>query len=155
MLFFEKSMPILPPVPPNVGIGITLKHMISYVEKKMKSDGIKFFRTQSPRHFEGGDWNQGGSCSRVQPLEREEVEELFSMEKNGTNTESRLVNQHLFEALKGSSFHVLDITHMSEFRADAHPSTAGGKKHEDCMHWCLPGLTDSWNDLLVALLKNL
>ncbi|KAK8942863.1 hypothetical protein KSP39_PZI009445 [Platanthera zijinensis] len=178
MLFFEKGMPILPLVPPDVGIDITLKHMISYVEKRMKFGGIKFFRTQSPRHFEGGDWNKGGSCRRVKPLAIEEillvtlrmlqnspllpeiklkifqVEDLFSLAKNGTNAEARSVNRHLFEALKGSSFRLLDITHMSEFRADAHPSITGGKKHEDCMHWCLPGLTDSWNDLLVALLQN-
>lgn len=152
MLFFEKGMPIFPLVPPDVGIGLTLKHMIAYVEKRMKSGGIKFFRTQSPRHFEGGDWNKGGSCRRVKPLATEEVEDLFSLEKNGTNAEARSVNRHLFQALKGSSFRTLDITHMSEFRADAHPSTTGGKKHEDCMHWCLPGLTDSWNDLLAALL---
>ncbi|XP_020677063.1 protein trichome birefringence-like 13 [Dendrobium catenatum] len=155
MLFFEKGMPVLPTISPDVGISITLKHMISYIEKRMKSDGIKFFLTLSPRHFEGGEWNQGGSCRRVQPLGIKEVEDLFSLEKNGTNVEVRLVNQHLMKALKGSSFHILNITHMSEFRADAHPSITGGKKHEDCMHWCLPGLTDSWIDLLISLLENL
>lgn len=67
--------------------------------------------------------------------------------------EARLVNQHLFKALKGSTFRILDITRMSEFRADAHPAKAGGKKHDDCMHWCLPGLTDTWNDLLVTQLQ--
>lgn len=82
------------------------------------------------------------------------MEELFAIEKNGTNVEARLVNQHLYSALHGSSFQILDITHMSEFRADAHPSTAGGKKHDDCMHWCLPGVTDTWNDLFIAHLHN-
>lgn len=38
---------------------------------------------------------------------------------------------------------------MCEFGADAHPSTAGWKKHDDCMHWCLRGQTDTWNDLLL------
>lgn len=69
--------------------------------------------------------------------------------------EARLVNDHLSRALKGSDFHVLDITKLSEFRADAHPSTAGGKKHQDCMHWCLPGLTDTWNDIFVRLLEDI
>ncbi|KAJ4980710.1 hypothetical protein NE237_031547 [Protea cynaroides] len=154
MLFFEKDLPVIPPINPEDGLDMVLKHMISLVERT-QSRGIKFFRTQSPRHFEGGDWDQGGSCHRVQPLLPDQVEQLFSMEKNGTNVEVRLVNQHLFRALKGSSFHILDITRMSEFRADAHPSTAGGKKHDDCMHWCLPGITDYWNDLLVARLNNI
>lgn len=155
MLFFEKGMAVLPPVLPEHGMDMALKHMILYVEKRMGVHGIKFFRTQSPRHFEGGDWNEGGSCRRTQPLSPEQVEELFSLENKGTNMEARLVNQHLYKALEGSSFHILDTTTMSEYRADAHPSTAGGKKHEDCMHWCLPGLTDSWNDLLVTTLENL
>ncbi|KAJ4716062.1 Protein trichome birefringence-like [Melia azedarach] len=155
MLFFETDQPIIPPLPPDVGLDMVLKHMIQYVEKTARPGLIKLFRTQSPRHFEGGDWDQGGSCKRLQPLSSEQVEELFSLENNGTNIETRLVNQHLFEALKGSDFRILDITHMSEFRADAHPSMAGGKKHDDCMHWCLPGITDTWNDLFVTLLNDI
>ncbi|KAF3434581.1 hypothetical protein FNV43_RR21666 [Rhamnella rubrinervis] len=155
MLFFERSQPVIPPISPDEGLDIVLKHMVLFVEKKMRSGSIKFFCTQSPRHFEGGDWDQGGSCQRLKPLLPEQVEELFSLKNNGTNVEARLVNQHLLEALKGSDFQILDITHMSEFRADAHPSTAGGKKHDDCMHWCLPGITDTWNDLFVEYLNNI
>lgn len=152
------------------------------MEERTRQNAILLFRTQSPRHFEGGDWDQGGSCKRSQPLSPQEVtfiynvndyhqililhllmellitfqvEELFSIRNNGTNVETRLVNQHLHKALKGTKFRVMDITHMSEFRADAHPSTAGGKKHDDCMHWCLPGITDTWNDLFIAYLNNL
>lgn len=133
---------------------MVLKHMIPYMEEKARLGALKFFRTQSPRHFEGGDWDQGGSCQRDRPLSIEQVEELFSEKNNGTNVEARLVNKHLYKALKGSSFIILDITHLSEFRADAHPASAGGKKHDDCMHWCLPGITDTWNDLFIELLKS-
>ncbi|KDP36352.1 hypothetical protein JCGZ_09849 [Jatropha curcas] len=155
MLFFEKGQPVIPPIPPDVGLDKVLKSMILFVEKRMRPGGIEFFRTQSPRHFEGGDWDQGGSCPRVRPFSSEQVEGLFSLENNGTNVESRLVNQHLFQALNGSNFHILDITHLSEFRGDAHPSTAGGKRHDDCMHWCLPGMTDTWNDLFIMHLDSI
>ena len=84
-----------------------------------------------------------------------QVEKLFAVENNGTNVEARLVNQHLYKALTRSFLNVLDITRMTEFRADAHPSTSGGKKHDDCMHWCLPGITDTWNDLFIAHLDNI
>lgn len=84
-----------------------------------------------------------------------QVEQFFSVKNNGTNVETRLVNQHLQRALRGSNFKIMDITRMSEYRADAHPSTAGGKRHDDCMHWCLPGLTDTWNDLFVAHLNSI
>ncbi|GMQ01254.1 hypothetical protein CsSME_00047957 [Camellia sinensis var. sinensis] len=155
MLFFENGLPVMPPVPPDVGLDMVLKHTTSYVERRMRPSAILFFRTQSPRHFEGGEWDQGGSCQRLHPLLSQEVEELFSLRNNGTNVEARLVNQHLYKALNRSGFNVLDITRMSEFRADAHPSTAGGKKHDDCMHWCLPGITDTWNDLFIAYLNNI
>jgi hypothetical protein len=42
----------------------------------MRPNGKKFFRTQSPRHFEGGDWNEGGSCQRDKPLSAQEVLKL-------------------------------------------------------------------------------
>ena len=76
------------------------------------------------------------------------------MERNGTNVEARLVNGHIFRALVRSGFRALDVTHVSEFRADAHPAASGGKRHDDCMHWCLPGITDTWNDLLSAALES-
>lgn len=46
---------------------------MQFVDKEMHHHGIKFFRTQSPRHFEGGDWDQGGSCNRIHPLLAEQV----------------------------------------------------------------------------------
>ncbi|XP_051146353.1 protein trichome birefringence-like 13 [Andrographis paniculata] len=153
MLFFEKGVPVSPMITPDAGLDMVLRHMVSYVEKNVRPDAILFFRTQSPRHFEGGDWDQGGSCPRLQPLMPQEVDKLFGVEHNGTNVEARLVNSHLHGSLTGSRFRTLDITHLSEYRADAHPAMAGGKLHDDCMHWCLPGITDTWNDLLDAHLS--
>ncbi|XP_040381596.1 protein trichome birefringence-like 13 isoform X2 [Oryza brachyantha] len=72
MLFFEKGIPVLPPLLPPAGLDLALKHMIIFVNKAMRPNGVKFFRTQSPRHFEGGDWNEGGSCQRDKPLSAEE-----------------------------------------------------------------------------------
>ncbi|XP_074327848.1 protein trichome birefringence-like 13 isoform X2 [Apium graveolens] len=154
VLFFEKDLPLVPPISPDDGLDLVLKNMISYVEARKRPGTILLFRTQSPRHFEGGDWDTGGSCQRLHPLRQKQVEEFFSLEKNGTNMEARLVNVHL-KAVKGTSFKLLEITSMSEFRADAHPSSTGGKKHDDCMHWCLPGITDIWNDLFIAKLEYL
>ncbi|KAM7271108.1 hypothetical protein ACFE04_030322 [Oxalis oulophora] len=155
MVFFEKGLPIIPPIHPEAGFDKVLSNMIRFVKEKTRPGAIIFFRTQSPRHFEGGDWDQGGTCQRLKPLLPFEVEDFFDVRNNGTNVEARLVNHHLYQALEGTGFHILEITHLSEFRADAHPSTAGGKKHDDCMHWCLPGITDTWNDLLIMQLNNI
>lgn len=59
---------------------------------------------------------------------------------------------------------LLDITLLANIRADGHPNSYRefqpfGKDHKkpiqnDCLHWCLPGPIDTWNDLLVESLHN-
>ena len=48
--------------------------------------------------------------------------------------------------------HFLNINQLSQLRKDAHPSVygLGGHRGMDCSHWCLPGLPDTWNQLLYA-----
>ncbi|XP_058088395.1 protein trichome birefringence-like 36 [Magnolia sinica] len=59
--------------------------------------------------------------------------------------------------------HLQDITLMSALRKDGHPSVyAKGVNEEerahpgehslDCSHWCLPGVPDTWNEMLYALI---
>lgn len=53
----------------------------------------------------------------------------------------------------------LNVTNMSSRRKDGHsslyylgPDTGPAPLHrQDCSHWCLPGVPDSWNELLYAL----
>ncbi|KAL6987893.1 hypothetical protein U1Q18_013640 [Sarracenia purpurea var. burkii] len=64
---------------------------------------------------------------------------------------------------KGLEIQMLNITRLSEYRKDAHTSIyrklwkrlsreelANPKSHADCMHWCIPGVPDVWNELLYA-----
>lgn len=50
--------------------------------------------------------------------------------------------------------HLLNITRLSQLRKDSHPSAYGfgGNRGMDCTHWCLPGVPDTWNQLLFAAL---
>lgn len=48
--------------------------------------------------------------------------------------------------------YLLDITTLSQLRKDAHPAGYGGEGGTDCSHWCLPGLPDTWNQLMYAAL---
>jgi len=50
--------------------------------------------------------------------------------------------------------HLLNITTLSQLRKDAHPSSYNAFKGMDCTHWCVAGLTDTWNQLLSAQLTN-
>ena len=52
-----------------------------------------------------------------------------------------------------TNFQVMNITGMTAPRHDAHPGEYGyssNKKTDvnDCSHWCLPGVPDTWNQLL-------
>ncbi|KAF3334319.1 protein trichome birefringence-like 13 [Carex littledalei] len=73
MLFFQNGTPVIPPLTPPLGMELALKHMLMYIENLVGPEKLLFFRTQSPRHFEGGEWNAGGSCRREQPLSIEQV----------------------------------------------------------------------------------
>jgi len=51
---------------------------------------------------------------------------------------------------------VLNVTRMTGQRKDGHSSKyylgPNEKPHrQDCSHWCLPGVPDTWNELLYAL----
>lgn len=60
----------------------------------------------------------------------------------------------------------LNITQLSEYRKDAHTTVYGERKGKlltkeqrsdpkifaDCIHWCLPGVPDTWNEILYAYL---
>ncbi|KAJ1405039.1 PMR5 N-terminal domain [Sesbania bispinosa] len=103
-----------------------------------------FFRTISPRHFFNGDWNTGGSCDNTIPL------------TNGSEVIQEGSSDPVIEgALKGTKIKILDITAISQLRDEAHMSRytiRGTLNSSDCLHWCLPGIPDMWNELLVAQL---
>ncbi|CAN1813790.1 Protein trichome birefringence-like 37 [Linum perenne] len=44
----------------------------------------------------------------------------------------------------------LNITGLSELRKDGHPFSHSGLGRPDCTHWCIAGVTDTWNQLLYA-----
>lgn len=53
----------------------------------------------------------------------------------------------------------LNITGLSDYRVDAHPSIYGRKpgscsRVQDCSHWCLPGVPDTWNEILYTHLES-
>ncbi|GAA0148963.1 hypothetical protein LIER_36836 [Lithospermum erythrorhizon] len=107
--------------------------------------GLKaFFRTISPRHFFNGEWNTGGSCDNTTPLTRgSEVQQDES------------TDPVISGAVKGTKVKLLDITAISELRDEGHISHYTIKASSginDCLHWCLPGIPDTWNELLCAQL---
>ncbi|EOA37955.1 hypothetical protein CARUB_v10009422mg [Capsella rubella] len=104
-----------------------------------------FFQGISPTHYEGREWNEPRkSCSgQMQPLGG-------SSYPSGQPPSAGVVSKVLGSMRK--PVFLLDITTLSQLRKDAHPSSYGGDGGTDCSHWCLPGLPDTWNQLLYAAL---
>ncbi|XP_022991890.1 protein trichome birefringence-like 14 isoform X2 [Cucurbita maxima] len=101
-----------------------------------------FFRTISPRHFFNGDWNTGGSCDNMIPMSG--GSEVVQDGSSDIVVES---------ALKGTKVKILDITAISQLRDEGHVSRYTRRailNTSDCLHWCLPGIPDTWNELLLA-----
>nr|KYP42166.1 hypothetical protein KK1_036418 [Cajanus cajan] len=105
-----------------------------------------FFQGISPTHYQGQEWNQPRkSCSgELEPL-------AGSTYPAGLPPAANIVNKVL-KNMKNKVY-LLDITLLSQLRKDAHPSVYSGEHAgNDCSHWCLPGLPDTWNELLNAAL---
>lgn len=158
LVFYRKGKPIHPPLDIMQGFEVVLQHMVSYIQRQVPAKTLKFWRLQSPRHFYGGDWNQNGSCLLDKPLAQDQLDLWFDPRNNGVNKEARRINQIIKNELQTTEIKLLDLTHLSEYRADAHPAIWLGKQDavaiwgQDCMHWCLPGVPDTWVDILAELI---
>ncbi|GAA0184953.1 hypothetical protein LIER_32241 [Lithospermum erythrorhizon] len=112
------------------------------------------FRTYAPVHFRGGDWKNGGNCHM------ETLPDLSSsLVPPHTWTRYTIFMELMDAHLNLSDVNVLNVTHMTSRRKDGHSSMyyLGSKvgpaamNRQDCSHWCLPGVPDTWNELLYAL----
>nr|GMC91505.1 protein trichome birefringence-like 19 [Ipomoea batatas] len=118
--------------------------------------GLVILRTLSPSHFENGDWDKGGNCVRTKPFVKSEVK------VEGYVLEMYLIQIQEFRAaqrMRGRvKLRLLDTTEAMILRPDGHPNHYGHWAYEnvtvaDCVHWCLPGPVDTWNQLLLQILK--
>lgn len=126
---------------------------------------VVIFRTWSPNHFEYGEWFDGGVCNRTMPYGDDG-------EYGGTPIDRRNYGINMEEfgkaaavgSANGARMELLDVYHLSLLRPDGHPGPymklhpfdqEEGKKvrvQNDCLHWCLPGPIDTWNDLMMEML---
>ncbi|XP_029129400.1 protein trichome birefringence-like 8 [Cajanus cajan] len=111
-----------------------------------------FFRSYSSVHFRNGTWDDGGHCHKEKQPENDptklETEPYYNIFISDVVKEMQYGNRKA---------HFLNITYLSEFRIDGHPSKyrepgTPPNAPQDCSHWCLPGVPDTWNELLYAQL---
>ncbi|KAJ9565936.1 hypothetical protein OSB04_001902 [Centaurea solstitialis] len=102
--------------------------------------------TYDSRNTFGNRGKEWGSSSRNCYGERQPIQ--GSTYPAGLPVAQGVLNKVLLSVKK--PVQLLDITTLSQLRKDAHPSSYGGGSGIDCSHWCLPGLPDTWNQLLYA-----
>ncbi|CAI9100756.1 OLC1v1037923C1 [Oldenlandia corymbosa var. corymbosa] len=127
----------------SIAMNLTVYSTIGWVNSQLpKYPGLKvFYRSKSPRHFVNGDYNTGGTCDSTSPSTGTEVVQDESIDTVAAG------------AVKGTGIKLLDITALSQLRDEGHVSRYSIRPTpgvQDCLHWCLPGVPDTWNEILFA-----
>ncbi|CAA0809538.1 Protein trichome birefringence-like 18 [Striga hermonthica] len=152
----------------NIGaFGVSVESILTALATHPNYTGLTIVRSFSPDHYEGGAWNTGGSCTgKVQPAEEGKlVENGFTNimhEKQVTG-----FNRALKKKANKSRMTLLDITEAFSYRHDGHPGPYrspdpnkvtkrgldGRPPPQDCLHWCMPGPVDTWNELVFEIIR--
>lgn len=113
------------------------------------------WRAVPPRHYENGDWNTGGACHRTEPLTYDEVRSRISRPSEYFIKLAVDLSTCIWEAANASAFEYMDILPTTIRRADGVVSElyvrARTRNVTDCVHYCIPGVPDTWNSLLLKM----
>ncbi|KAJ6709057.1 PROTEIN TRICHOME BIREFRINGENCE-LIKE 9-RELATED [Salix koriyanagi] len=155
--YFQEGEKVRMEMSVETAYGRSIETLINWLHKEVNMSKTRvFFRTYAPVHFRGGDWKTGGSCH---------LEKLPDLGSVLVSPDYRfkvffdVLSKHSNESI-ATNLHLLNVTSMSAQRKDGHaslyylePSSGPASLHrQDCSHWCLPGVPDSWNELLYTLL---
>ncbi|KAL3521259.1 hypothetical protein ACH5RR_019408 [Cinchona calisaya] len=139
-----------------------IKTMLRWIKRNMDPKKTRvFFTSMSPSHGKSVEWggSPNGNCYN-------ETKMIEDPNYWGSDTRKSIM-QVLGEEFRKTKVPIilLNITLLSNYRKDAHTSIhkkqwspltpeqiANPVSYADCTHWCLPGLQDTWNELLFAKL---
>ncbi|KAD6120328.1 hypothetical protein E3N88_11599 [Mikania micrantha] len=124
-----------------------------------------FFMSMSPTHERATEW---GALSNDQNCYGE-TNMIMKEGYTGKGTDPKMMRiiENSINELKtrGLKVEIINITQLSEYRKDGHPSIyrkqwdaltkeqlSNPSSYSDCIHWCLPGVPDVWNELLYAFI---
>ncbi|XP_031403247.1 protein trichome birefringence-like 19 [Punica granatum] len=143
----------------NYGYRNVFRTAFRAINSRVNYRGVTFLRTFAPSHFEGGLWNTGGRCNRTRPFRSDEIH-LRGAQLNlyGIQVEEFRRAEEVGRR-RGLRYRLLNVTQATLLRPDGHPTVYGHRPEDrvtlynDCIHWCLPGPIDSWNDFLLEMLE--
>ncbi|URE18094.1 hypothetical protein MUK42_11772 [Musa troglodytarum] len=146
-----------------VAYRIGLRTWANWIDSTLNPNATRvFFTTMSPTHMRSSDWHNrnGIKCYN----ETEPVRERGYWGSGSDRRIMQVVSGVVGRMRVPVTF--LNITQLSEHRIDGHTSVytefqgkilseeqkANPLRYADCIHWCLPGVPDTWNQLLYAYL---
>jgi hypothetical protein len=121
--------------------------------------GTAIVRTVAPTHYSHGGWFDGGECPSTRPYERNQTAEMAEPEAQFYKAQVEEFRAAEAAArVNGVRLRLMDVTGIMLRRPDGHPDRYGHGTGEhggfdvDCLHWCLPGPVDVWNQLLLQII---
>ncbi|CAL4930499.1 unnamed protein product [Urochloa decumbens] len=144
-----------------VAFRLGLKTWANWVDANVDPNATRvFFMSISTTHMRSEDWGREGGIrcyNETWPITRKGY--------RGSGADRRMM-EVVSDVLGRMRVPValLNVTQLTEHRVDAHVSVyteTGGQlltpeqqadpnTYTDCIHWCLPGVPDTWNQILYA-----
>ncbi|CAN1159010.1 Protein YLS7 [Linum perenne] len=147
--------------------GISVETIVASMLTHPNYTGLTILRSYSPDHYEGGAWNTGGSCTgKTKPLA---PGQLVKNDYTNVMHQKQVTGYHrgVKRATNKSKIKLMDITEVFSYRHDGHPGPYrspdphkrtkygpdGKPPPQDCLHWCMPGPIDTWNELVLEIIR--
>ncbi|XP_073128402.1 protein trichome birefringence-like 33 isoform X2 [Henckelia pumila] len=159
---FEDEEKEIVELPTEEAYGLAMESMLGWCTEHMDAKKTRvFFTSMSPSHDKGIDWGRisDGNCYN-------ETSMIDDPTYWGSDCKKSIMDV-ISEVFSRSKVPItfLNITQLSSYRKDAHTSiykkqwtplnpeqVANPASYADCVHWCLPGIQDTWNELLFSKL---
>ncbi|KAK3029481.1 hypothetical protein RJ639_037502 [Escallonia herrerae] len=160
---FEDTNATYEDVEEQLGYEIALRTWSDWLDVHINRTKTRlFFMSLSPYHKKAEEWGMSTDQNCYN-----ETEPILEEGHWGSGSDVKMMRaaeatiQGL--AARGLKVQILNITQLSEYRKEAHPTIyrkhwipptkeqlLNPKSYSDCVHWCLPGVPDVWNQILFA-----
>ncbi|CAH2074637.1 unnamed protein product [Thlaspi arvense] len=135
-----------------VGMEMAMNAWADWISNNVDPDTKRVFFVTMSREWSPG--SEGNCYGEKKPIEEE------SYWGSGSDIPTMRMVERVLKRL-GPKVSVVNITQLSEYRKDGHPSVYrkfweplnqdrlnNPSSYSDCTHWCVPGVPDVWNQLL-------
>ncbi|PWA57517.1 PC-Esterase [Artemisia annua] len=147
----------------HYGYNVALELWSTWLHSHVNHTRTKsYFMTMTAVHKRGEEWGRkvGTNCfNETEPIMNDGFWE------SGCDPEMMRILESSLNKLKGKGVNVqmVNISQLTQYRRDAYPSIyrrhyspltatqlSNPISYADCSHWCVPGVPDTWNELLLT-----